>query len=300
MYVLVVSLMMPANASLTPQNAAAPQNQKPVTQPAVPSSRGQQGPDSAVNPGDSSSQNESVNKTGAPSGDDKSNCQTGSTWCKVLYFPGLLSAAVSLIGVVVTIVLYFLVKRLNTQWADRTAVLNRQWADRTVKLEAQKLLLEVNKQYASNPDLWAVYDVHFDELPPHKQKDKKLQDALRAVAFMKLNIFEIVFSVHPTGPEADTWKRYFKDSLERCSSIRKILRVHRELYNENLLRVYDEYRSGLPDEKEYPDATETPTPAAIPVQFDEKTLRKLQAFAATLHDPDDDKPENHRRHDGFE
>ena len=39
-----------------------------------------------------------------------------------------------------------------------TRALNKEIAKRTVRIEAQKLLVEINKQYLSNPALFAIYD----------------------------------------------------------------------------------------------------------------------------------------------
>lgn len=261
-------LAIPVHAKAAPQNPTAPALQKSDRQTTAPPSGGSNPLVKANDSPAGKKADPAANTTG------EANPAT-STLFKVLSLSAL-SALATLIGVTVTIVLYFKVKGLNTQWADRT-----------VKIEAQKLLLEVNKQYAANPDLWAVYDANFDKLPMERQTDRKLQDALRAVAFMKLNIFEIVFSVHPSGPEQTAWKGFFKDSLEQCTLVRRMLNDYKNLYNPNLLKIYEEFKKGLPAEKQYPSPVEVPAPSGSHGQFDEKTVRKLRILAEALADPGD-------------
>jgi hypothetical protein len=202
-------------------------------------------------------------------------------WHDLLFFPGILAFVGSMIALAVTRNNYL-----------KTQALSREISDRTVRIEAQKLLLEINKQFLSNPDLFAVYDDEFDKLPLARQQDAKLRTSLRAVAYMKLNIFEIVFAVHPTGVEESAWKSFFKDSLTKCTLVRKSLREHSELYNKVLIGLYDQYKSALPADKVYPPLVADPAVGANALPFDEKTIMKLQTLAATLPEPAETKPQN--------
>src|SRR5882762_5659163 len=98
-----------------------------------------------------------------------------------LVFAGV-SAGVSLIGA-----------GLSIWYLRKNVKLSKQIADRTVTVESQKLLLEINKQYLSNPALFAIYNDH-----PGREKLLKdcpaLADKIKALGYLKLNVFEIVFA----------------------------------------------------------------------------------------------------------
>lgn len=143
----------------------------------------------------------------------------------------LIPAAVSLFGAFVAIVYYY--KNLK---------LSQHVADRTVTVEAQKLLLEVNKQFVSDPDLLAIYDDH-----PNREtllRDKLgLREKIEALGYMNLNVFEIVFAVLPMGSQATTWVSYFQDSLKRCAVIRDELDRRPEIYDPSLIAQYRRWQT---------------------------------------------------------
>jgi hypothetical protein len=118
--------------------------------------------------------------------------------------------------------------------------LSRNIADRTVTFEAQKLLLEINKQFIADPSLFAIYDDN-----PKNQNalasDPKLKAKVEALGYMKLNIYEIVFAKLPDGSRDGPWKGYFLDSMDRCSVLAEELKSSRGIYHPNLLREYDEW-----------------------------------------------------------
>ena len=139
----------------------------------------------------------------------------------------LASDAVSIIAASVSF-LYF--------WKNRK--LSKEIADRTVTIEAQKFLLEVNKQYVSDPRLFAIYD----EYPKRDELFKKEPDVLekvKALGYLKLNVFEIVYSVLPEG---GAWQAYFEDSLEKCSLLRQELTDQETIYDKNLVAAYKRWK----------------------------------------------------------
>jgi len=98
----------------------------------------------------------------------------------------------------------------------------------------------------------AVYDNEFDELPASQQADAKLRKKLKAMAYMNINVFEIVFAVHPEGTGESAWKKYFEDTIKRCTFVRQELRDNSEIYNRALIKVFNNCpESKLPD-KSYP------------------------------------------------
>lgn len=140
------------------------------------------------------------------------------------------AAVVSLSGAIGSLV-YFL----------RNAKLSKQIADRTVTVESQKLLVEINKQYLSNPDLFAIYKDYpgRDKL---LSKDDKLPEKVKALGYLKLNVFEIVFAVLPTkGSSYKAWEAYFEDSLNRCPVLAEELSAQRGIYGSHLLAAYDRW-----------------------------------------------------------
>jgi len=151
-----------------------------------------------------------------------------------LVFAGV-SAGVSLIGAGLSI------------WYFRKNVkLSKQIADRTVTVESQKLLLEINKQYLSNPALFAIYNDH-----PGREKLLKdcpaLADKIKALGYLKLNVFEIVFAVLPTkGSSYKAWEAYFEDSLKRCPVLVEELTAQPTIYDSNLIAAYNRWLKRQP------------------------------------------------------
>jgi hypothetical protein len=168
--------------------------------------------------------------------------------------PGVLPALASLLGALLTgtFGLYFLYRNIR---------LSKAQADRMVRVEAQKLLLEINKLYVSNPALLAIYDDHPGRAELLKEHPT-LEMKLKALAYLKINVFEIVFAVHPNGPSDGPWMAYFKDSLARCGTLREELSAHPELYHESLIGAYREWEksSGVP-----PTFAASPTSPAAPL-----------------------------------
>ncbi len=137
------------------------------------------------------------------------------------------SGAVSVVAAVLSFI-YF--------WKNRK--LSKEIADRTVNIEAQKFLLEVNKQYVCDPRLFAIYDKYpnRDEL---FKREPDLLEKVRAFGYLKLNVFEIVYSVLPEG---GAWQAYFEDSLEKCSLLRQELTDQEKIYDKNLLAAYKRWK----------------------------------------------------------
>jgi hypothetical protein len=134
--------------------------------------------------------------------------------------------------------------------------LSKEIADRTVTIEAQKFLLEVNKQYVSNPKLFAIYD----EYPERDELFKRQPDLLekvKALGYLKLNVFEIVYSVLPEG---GAWQAYFEDSLKKCSLLRQELTEQEDIYDKNLVAAYKRWKKKTEQPAQINAATTTATP----------------------------------------
>jgi hypothetical protein len=154
-----------------------------------------------------------------------------------IWIQGLPGALVSVVAALASYV-YF----------HRNRSLSRQLADRTVTFEAQKLLLEINKQFLANPDLFAIYD-HDEKNREKLQGDASLKEKVAALGFMKLNVFEIVYAQMPPESRDAAWKAYFLDSLDRCSVLGEELAVFKAIYHPNLIAAYDEWK-GSPKKRE--------------------------------------------------
>jgi hypothetical protein len=144
--------------------------------------------------------------------------------------------------------------------------LNKTIAERTVTIEAQKLLLEINKQLVSEPALFAIYDAH-----PGRQdllaRDPRLPKKLEAIGYMHLNVFEIVFAVLPHGKSYKTWIEYFNDSLNRCSILQKNLDANLNIYHDDLKAAYKSWRDSrkpAPTSGTPPSAAATETLPTFP------------------------------------
>jgi hypothetical protein len=130
-------------------------------------------------------------------------------------------------------------------------------AKRTVMIESQKLLLEINKQFVSNPDLFAIYDDY--PRPQQLVSDNAFQEKLKALGYMHLNVFEIVFAVLPWGASRKTWRKYFRDCLNRCSILPQELDDHPEIYHSTLMKEYLKWHEAARP-RSNPPAPATPVP----------------------------------------
>jgi len=182
------------------------------------------------------------------------------------------SAVVAVIALIVSVAVY-----------RKTSELSKKIADRTVTIEAQKLLLEINKVLVSDPRLFALYQ-QSDQI--HKsiteieeelnstanadllkavgiaQADTNLAGKLAALGFMQLNVFEIVFAQMPRDvDEYQTWKNYFEDTLGRCPTVKKLLELKeaKAIYHKDLMKSFEDWEE---KEKEKKNATKKLSPAA--------------------------------------
>lgn len=152
---------------------------------------------------------------------------------------GIASPFVALLGAAMSYYYFRENTRLGKETAVRTAKLSQELADRTVNVESQKLLLEINKQYLQDPKLFSIYTdwPNRDEL----LKDPALNDKIKALGYLKLNVFEIVFAVLPQGDSHGVWKAYFEDSLKRCPVLLEELIANRNIYHPNLIAAFDRW-----------------------------------------------------------
>ncbi len=276
---LVFLLMSPAGRAPWEQAAAtAPINKQAHASGVVPDLKEPPEPRTQSQEGASVLQKPSSD-TAKDSGNDdgKANGGTG-TLREILLFPGVLAFVGSLIAVAATYGIY-----------RRTRALSSQLPDRTVRIEAQKLLLEINKQFLSNPELLAIYDDEFDKLPKDRQADAKLRGSLRAIAYMKINVFEIVFAIHPSGAGNGPWKAYFDDTVAKCTLVRKELRENESLYNEVLTEAFKRSVKGAPQDKAYPALVEYKERNGTAAQVNGELTKKLDALKAALSAPLDPK-----------
>jgi nucleoid-associated protein YejK len=157
------------------------------------------------------------------------------------------SAVVAVFALIVSILVY-----------RKTSELSRKIADRTVTIEAQKLLLEINKVLVSDPRLFALYDKEGDklrgligtlkmELPKKgvtREAAEDLAGKLTAVSLMILNVFEIVFAQMPAGDEYNTWVNYFEDTLSKCTTVSELLKLDgaEKIYHPKLMKAFGPWR----------------------------------------------------------
>src|ERR1035437_10696549 len=137
------------------------------------------------------------------------------TWIKYLatQLAPWASAAVSAVAVLLSFLFY---------WRNRT--LTQALSDRSVRMEAQKLLLEFNKQLIADPNMWWIFDNEQDSA--EKVTERSCQLKLRALGNLVLNMFDLTLSEIPKGPERTAWLNYFKDSVTRSTILRQILEEH--------------------------------------------------------------------------
>ena len=117
-------------------------------------------------------------------------------------------------------------------------ILNRSTAYRTATIEAQKLLVEINKQYIADPKL-LIIEERYDG---SRIADENFAAKLKTMAYLKLNVFEVIFAALPYGRVRNTWKAYFKESLDKCSILGDELEEHGRIYHRGLMRAYRKWK----------------------------------------------------------
>lgn len=132
-------------------------------------------------------------------------------------------------------------------------VLNRSIAYRTATIEAQKLLVEINKQYISCPKLLLIEENYNTSTIT----DEDFRAKLKAMVYLKLNVFEVIFATLPYGRVRNTWKAYFNESLDKCSLLGDELEAHGKIYHRDLIRAYNKWKGEKP-EKTKTDVTTSP------------------------------------------
>ncbi len=139
------------------------------------------------------------------------------------------TAVVALFGAVVSLI-----------YSIRIYILTKRNADRAVIVDAQKLLLEINKLLVAEPNLFAIYD-NVASKGLFAANDN-LKGKLRAFGFMNLNVFEMVFAQLPRGKEHETWTSYFTDSLRRSTLLCELLKEAGDIYHPSLKKIYEEWK----------------------------------------------------------
>lgn len=121
--------------------------------------------------------------------------------------------------------------------------LSRTIADRAVKMEAQKLLLEINKALLADPSLFAIYKTRPAARKLSAASPELFEEKIKAFGFMMLNVFEIVLAQLPPGPERDVWTRFFRNSLDLCPVLGDLLTQSEPIYGEPLRGIYLDWRA---------------------------------------------------------
>jgi hypothetical protein len=110
--------------------------------------------------------------------------------------------------------------------------------------EAQKQLIEINKQQIADPRLVALYD---DDQSDFEQelKNPVFMHKLRSFAYMKLNMFELVLAHLPEdGKDSPVWLAYFQDSIARCTIMRQVIAENEALYSPRLIEAWRKALAG--------------------------------------------------------
>jgi hypothetical protein len=118
-------------------------------------------------------------------------------------------------------------------------LLNREAAIRSATIEAQKMLLEINKQYLISPKLLYIEGEYAGAVD---LTDTTFNAQLRAMAYLKLNVFEVIFAVLPAGSERETWLKYFESSLSKSVLLADELERNHDIYHTALIDAYDGWK----------------------------------------------------------
>ncbi len=114
----------------------------------------------------------------------------------------------------------------------RNLKLSKRMAARSLNLEAQKMLLDINRQLISDPWLWSIYDDHAvckDDAFKRCCSSERFKAKREAFAYLMLNMFEVIFLETPEsakqvdGNASNTWLKFFHYSVLRSAVLRGIL-----------------------------------------------------------------------------
>jgi hypothetical protein len=139
----------------------------------------------------------------------------------------------------------------------RSQAISKRMAARSLNLEAQKMLLELNRQLISDPWLWVIYDKHkLREASGFacKSRDPVFQAKLEALAYLKLNMLEVILAEIPKSERTikpnvwarifrkgeNTWVTFFRYTVKNSDPIRQILDKdeNAQLYNQAVIKLY--------------------------------------------------------------
>ena len=120
----------------------------------------------------------------------------------------------------------------------KSKVLNDANNTQAATLEAQKLLLEINKIYIAEPSL-LVLEGEKVEVP---NNETNFQARLRAVAYLKLNVFEIIFVTLRDEDVLEAWTTYFEESVAKSEILRAELDTDPRMYHKKLMKAYRKWQ----------------------------------------------------------
>ncbi|WP_416149088.1 hypothetical protein ACM26V_23025 [Salipaludibacillus sp. HK11] len=134
------------------------------------------------------------------------------------------------------------------------AIITIQYNKVTIRNEARvehnKLMLEIDKMYIDDPDLWSIYDDHpisdYIEKTPLKRGKKE------ALIYYYINFFDIIFDFYHKKiyknkndkEDWESWAEFIYHFFNRCSLAREMFRKSATWYDKAfsvfLLKVIDE------------------------------------------------------------
>ncbi len=159
-------------------------------------------------------------------------------------FNDVIGPLISMVGAALSVTCFWLSFRLS-----------KRMAQRSLYLEAQKMLLEINRQLIADPWLWSIYDDHPVRTDPDFDakcaKSGLFNAKLQAFAYLKLNMFEVILAEVPEPAQqgqrnpSNVWLDFFHYSLAGSSVIRGILERSEtpQLYNPVLVALYQEWKN---------------------------------------------------------
>jgi hypothetical protein len=129
---------------------------------------------------------------------------------------------------------------------------SKRMADRSLNLEADKMLLDLNRQAIADPSLFALYDDHpVSRDPEMNDGSLRFRAKLEAFAYLHLNIFEIVIFELPEPAygenrnAANIWCDFFFDTISHSAIMRSILELPNAslVYSPVLISLYNQWKA---------------------------------------------------------
>ncbi|PKR78217.1 hypothetical protein CEY16_00210 [Halalkalibacillus sediminis] len=110
------------------------------------------------------------------------------------------------------------------------------------RLEHNKLLLEIDRMYIDDPDLWSIYDNH--PISKHIERTPLKKGKREAFIYYYLNFFDIIYDFYHKQiyknkndrNDWDSWDSYIRHFFQGCTMAREMFKDSSEWYDKDFAK----------------------------------------------------------------